>query len=61
MIHACFVISAADGSISAEESTEVNEIAKELDISAEVLNQIRAEFHERLSSVQEVRRIAGQS
>jgi len=60
MLHACFVISAADGTISAEESSEVNEIAKELDIPAEVLNQVRAEFHERLSSVQEVRRIAGQ-
>ena len=61
LVRGCFVISAANGSISAEESTEVNEIAKELDIPAETLNEIRAEFHERLSSVQEVRRIAGQA
>ena len=59
IVRGCFVISAANGSISSEESTEVNEIAKELDIPAETLNEIRAEFHERLSSVQEVRRIAG--
>ena len=59
MIRACFVISASNGSISAEESTEVNQIAKELDIPAEVLNDIRAEFHEQLSSVQAVRRLAG--
>jgi uncharacterized tellurite resistance protein B-like protein len=61
IIRGCFVISAANGSISAEESSEVNEIAKELDIPAETLNEIRAEFHERLSAVQEVRRIAGQA
>ena len=60
MLRGCFVISAANGTISAEESTEVNQIAMELDIPAETVNEIRAEFHERLSSVQEVRRIAGQ-
>ncbi len=60
MVRACFVISAANGTISAEESTEVNQIAKELDVPNEVVNQVRADFHERLSSVQEVRRIAGQ-
>jgi tellurite resistance protein len=61
MLRACFVISAASGSISAEESAEVNQIAKELDLDPEVLSGIRAEFHELLSSVQEVRRIAGQA
>ena len=60
MVRGCFVISAADGTISAEESTEVNQIAKELDIPAETLNEIRADFHDRLSAVQEVRRLAGQ-
>ena len=60
MVRACFVIGAANGTISAEESTEVNQIAKELDVPNDVLNQVRADFHERLSSVQEVRRIAGQ-
>ena len=60
MIRACFVISAVNGTISAEESSAVNQIAKELDIPTDVLNQVRADFHERLSSVQEVRRIAGQ-
>ena len=61
MLRACFVVGAASGSISAEESAEVNEIAKELDARRDVLNQVRAEFHERLSSVQAVRRIAGRA
>ena len=60
MVRACFVISAANGTISAEESSEVNQIANELGVAAETVNQIRADYHERLSSVQEVRRVAGQ-
>ena len=48
---------AANGSISAEETATVNEIAAELDIDQAKLNAIRAEFHEQLSSVQQIRRI----
>lgn len=59
MVRGCFVISAASGSISAEESAEVNQIANELGIDPDVLSEIRSEFHELLSSVQEVRRLAG--
>ena len=59
ILRACFAISAANGTISSEESTEVNEIARELDIEPADLNAIRAEFHDQLSAVQEVRRIAG--
>jgi uncharacterized tellurite resistance protein B-like protein len=59
MVRGCFLISAASGSISAEEATEVNQIAKELDVPTDALNAIRAEFHEQLTAVQEVRRLAG--
>jgi uncharacterized membrane protein YebE (DUF533 family) len=59
VLRACFVVSAASGSISAEESAEVNQIANELGLGADVLTRIRAEVHERMSSVQEVRRAAG--
>ena len=48
----CFAIGAANGTISAEETAIVNEIAAELDIDAATLNAIRAEFHEQLSAVQ---------
>jgi tellurite resistance protein len=61
VLRACFVVSAANGTISAEESAEVNQIANELDLDPDVVSTIRAEFHERLSAVQEVRRIAGQA
>ena len=59
MIRACFAIGAANGSISAEETAIVNEIAEELDIDDATLNSIRAEFHEQLSAVQAIRRISG--
>jgi uncharacterized tellurite resistance protein B-like protein len=60
IVRACFAVGAASGSISAEETAIVNEIASELDVEAADLNAVRAEFHEQLSAVQEVRRIAGQ-
>jgi tellurite resistance protein len=58
VVRACFVIAAASGSISAEESAVVNEIANELSLDPKDVNEIRAEFHDLLSSVQEVRRLA---
>lgn len=58
VLRACFAVGAASGSISAEETAVLNQIAAELSIDPDVLNSIRAEFHERLSSVQAVRRIA---
>jgi tellurite resistance protein len=58
VLRACFVVAAANGSISAEEAAEVNQIANELHLDADTLNRVRAEFHEQLSSVQAVRRVA---
>jgi tellurite resistance protein len=58
VLRACFAVSAASGSISAEETAVLNQIASELSIDPDVLNAIRAEFRERMSSVQAVRRIA---
>jgi tellurite resistance protein len=58
VLRACFAVSAASGSISAEETAVLNQIANELALATDVLNAIRAEFHERLSAVQTVRRIA---
>jgi tellurite resistance protein len=59
ILRACFLVSAASGSISAEESAEVNQIANELALEPAVLNSIRAEFHDLLTSVQAVRKAAG--
>ncbi len=59
VLRACFVISAASGTISAEESAVTNQIGRELNLDPDVVSRIRAEFHDRISAVQEVRRIAG--
>ena len=61
VMRACFVIGAASGEISAEEAAALNQIAGELDIPADVLNGIRAEHHEQLSSVRQLRRMTGRS
>ncbi len=59
VLRACFAIGAANGTISAEETAVVNQIAGELDIDNATLNAIRADYHEQLSSVQEIRRVTG--
>ena len=57
MARACFVIAAANGSISAEESAVANEIANELDIEDATLAALRAEFTDQMSAVQQMRRL----
>jgi uncharacterized tellurite resistance protein B-like protein len=59
VLRACFAVIAAGGTISAEETAVVNEIAEELDIDDATLNAIRADYHEQLSSVQQIRKITG--
>lgn len=61
VLRACFAIGAASGTISAEESAVVNQIARELDLERDAVNQVRAEFHDRLSAVHAVRRAAGRT
>ena len=57
MARACFLIAAASGSISAEESAVANEIATELDLDDATLAALRAEFTEQMSVVQQLRRM----
>src|SRR5262245_40894979 len=59
LLRCCFAIEAADGTITAEEASVSNEIARELDIEAHDLNRVRDEFHEQLSSVQALRKAGG--
>lgn len=59
VMRACFAIGAVNGTISAEETAVLNQIAGELDIEAAALNAIRARYHEQLSSVQQIRRVTG--
>lgn len=55
LLRCCFAVGAADDTISADEASVVNEIARELDLSREQLNAVRAEFVERLSAMQALR------
>ena len=59
VLRCCFAIGAADDSISAEEASVTNQIARELGIERDELNAVRAEFHEKLSVIQEMRRNLG--
>ena len=58
VLRACFAVGAASGTISAEESAVLNQIGNELGLDPDTVNKVRSEFHERLSSVQAVRRLA---
>ena len=57
IVRACYAVMAANGTISAEETGTINEIADELDIDEHVLRSIRAEYHDKFSSVQQIRRV----
>ena len=58
LLRACFLVMAADDEIDATESWLANRLAEELDVARPDLNAIRDEFHDQLSSVREVRRLA---
>ncbi|MEO7117334.1 MAG: TerB family tellurite resistance protein [Candidatus Limnocylindrales bacterium] len=54
LLRSCFALGAA-GAISAEESTELNVIAKELGINDSVLNAVRGEFTDQFTAIQRMR------
>jgi uncharacterized tellurite resistance protein B-like protein len=60
LLRCCFAVGAADDTITAEESGVVNQIARELDVERDDLNAVRAEFHENLSAIQAMRRMAAE-
>ena len=57
VLRACIAVMAANGTISAEENATISQIAAELDIDQATLNSIRSEYHDQLSSVQQIRRV----
>ena len=59
LLHCCLLVAAADDLVDAEEAWVVNRMAEELDVERPVLNRIRAEFVDRISGVQEIRKLAG--
>ncbi len=57
VLRCCFLVGAADQSISAEEASVVNQIARELHVDPHQLNEVRREFVEQLSAIQALRRM----
>jgi uncharacterized tellurite resistance protein B-like protein len=58
LLRCCLLVMAVDDEVDASEAWLVNRMAEELDIERPDLNRIRAEFHDRLTGVREVRRLA---
>lgn len=61
VLRCCFGIAAESGSISAEEASVINQIARELAVDRAALNAVREEFVERFSAIQELRRLQARS
>jgi len=57
VLRCCFLVSAADTSISAEEASVVNQIARELHVDPHQLNRVRREFVEQMSAIQALRQM----
>ena len=57
LLRCCLLVMAADDEVDATESWLVNRLAEELDVERPDLNRIRAEFHDRISGVRELRRL----
>jgi uncharacterized tellurite resistance protein B-like protein len=55
LLRACYLVGAANGSISAEENASLQQIANEFQLDAEQVKSVRAEFYEKLSVVQALR------
>lgn len=59
LLRTAFAVGAADDSISAEESAELNEIGKELGFRSDEVDVIRDEFRGQLAAVQSMRAALG--
>lgn len=59
LLRTAFAVGAADDSISAAESAELNQIGKELGFRADEVDAIRDEFRDKLAAVQSMRAALG--
>jgi tellurite resistance protein len=59
LLRTAFAVGAADDSITAAESAELNEIGKELGFRADEVDAIRDEFRDKLAAVQSMRAALG--
>jgi uncharacterized tellurite resistance protein B-like protein len=52
LLRCCYIVGAADDTITAQESDTLQQIAKELDIERDAVNEIRNEFAPKLAAIQ---------
>ncbi|MEP7361557.1 MAG: TerB family tellurite resistance protein [Chloroflexota bacterium] len=55
VVEACFAVAAADGAITSDETAELTQIATELDLSREELNEIRRNHADQLAAIKLMR------
>ena len=57
LLRCCYLVGAADDTITAEESATLQQIAKELDLDRDAVNVIRNEFAPKLAAIQAMFRL----
>jgi uncharacterized tellurite resistance protein B-like protein len=57
LLRCCYLVGAADDTITAEESDTLQQIAKELDLDRDAVNVIRNEFAPKLAAIQAMLRL----
>ena len=57
LLRCCYVVGAADDTITSRESATLQEIAKELDIERAAINRVRTEFAPKLAAIQAMLRL----
>jgi hypothetical protein len=61
LLRTAFAMGAADHTITAPESAELNEVGKELGFRADEVDAIRVEFSDQLAALQAMRRMTAQA
>ena len=59
LLRCCYLVGAADDTITAEESAALQQIARELDVDRDAVNTIRNEFAPKLAAIQAMLRLQG--
>ena len=59
LLRCCYLVGAADDSITSQESDTFQQIAKELDLDRDAVNVIRNEFAPKLSAIQAMLHLRG--
>lgn len=61
LLRCCYLVGAADDTITAQESDTLQQIAKELDLERDDVNAIRNEFAPKLAAIQRMLRLRGET